>query len=269
MSVTYVSIKWCQNCGTRLPPPDTHTHEKRRKKYLFLITKEAQDLWTDPHCLTNEILKSSNSKLLVQTLFLHNRIEPPHDKTNKMNVCPAKTQISLGIRPVWSESSLCAQWVAKDPSFLHADSKDSDQTGRMPRLIWVFAGFVMSRLKCKRTFHLSMCDINIHASFLHSKVIPYILIWFEIFMLVYLCVVCTYSAMGCLLWNEQQHDKTSNDLCTQRRLWLIRVFAVRMQLWVLTVETDQTGQIPRLIWVFIGRTDRWFCHAVAQSRVHW
>ena len=32
----------------------------------------------------------------------------------------------------------CAQWVAKDPSFLHADSEDSDQTGhpgRMPRLI--------------------------------------------------------------------------------------------------------------------------------------
>ena len=26
------------------------------------------------------------------------------------------------------------------PSFLHADSEDSDQTGRMPRLIWVFAG---------------------------------------------------------------------------------------------------------------------------------
>ena len=56
-----------------------------------------------------------------------------------MNVPPAKTQISLGIRPVWSESSLCAQWVAKDPSILHADSEHSDQTGRMPRLIWVFA----------------------------------------------------------------------------------------------------------------------------------
>ena len=67
-------------------------------------------------------------------------IEPPRDKTNKVSVRPAKTQISLGIRPVWSESSLCAQWVAKDPSFLHADSEDSDQTGRMPRLIWVFAG---------------------------------------------------------------------------------------------------------------------------------
>ena len=61
-------------------------------------------------------------------------------KITKWHVRPAKTQISLGVRPVWSESSLCTQWVAKDPSFLHADSKDSDQTGRMPRLIWVFAG---------------------------------------------------------------------------------------------------------------------------------
>ena len=74
-------------------------------------------------------------------------------KPTKWHVRPAKTQISLGIRPVWSESSLCAQWVAKDPSFLHADSEDSDQIGRMPRLIWVvtgrtchFVGFVTRRL---------------------------------------------------------------------------------------------------------------------------
>ena len=62
--------------------------------------------------------------------------EPPQ----KWPVHPTKTQISLGIRPVWSESSLSAQWVAKDPRFLHADSNDSDQTGRMPRLIWDFPG---------------------------------------------------------------------------------------------------------------------------------
>ena len=38
----------------------------------------------------------------------------------------------------WSDQfSLCAQWVAKDPSFLHADSEDPDQTGWMPRLIWL------------------------------------------------------------------------------------------------------------------------------------
>ena len=58
-----------------------------------------------------------------------------------MIVRPAKTQISLGICTIWSESSLCTQWVAKDPSFLHADSEDSDQSGQMPRLIWVFAGW--------------------------------------------------------------------------------------------------------------------------------
>ena len=44
------------------------------------------------------------------------------------------------LRPDWAESLIslrCAlSWVAKDPGFLHADSKDSDQTGRMPRLIW-------------------------------------------------------------------------------------------------------------------------------------
>ena len=37
-------------------------------------------------------------------------------KPTKWHVRPAKTQISLGIRPVWSESSLCTQWVPKDPS---------------------------------------------------------------------------------------------------------------------------------------------------------
>ena len=45
------------------------------------------------------------------------------------------------LRSAWasaqSDQSLrCAlNWVAKDPSFLQADSEDSDQTGRMPRLI--------------------------------------------------------------------------------------------------------------------------------------
>ena len=78
---------------------------------------------------------------LNRNTFRSKKNEPRHDKTNKMSVRPAKTQISLGIRPVWSESSrcpvwsessLCAQWVAKDPMLLHADSEDSDQT--MPRL---------------------------------------------------------------------------------------------------------------------------------------
>ena len=82
-------------------------------------------------------------------------------KPIKWHVHPAKTQISLGICPVWSEFSLWAQWVAKDLSFLHADRKDSDQTGRMPRLILVvagrtchFVGFVMRWLKYENLVYL-------------------------------------------------------------------------------------------------------------------
>ena len=51
-----------------------------------------------------------------------------------------KSQISLGICPVWSEYLLSAHWVPKVPRFLHGYREDSDQTGRMPSLIWVFAG---------------------------------------------------------------------------------------------------------------------------------
>ena len=61
-------------------------------------------------------------------------------KPTQWHVRQAKTQISLGFRPVWTESSLCTKWVAKGPVLLQADSEDSDQTGWMPRLIWVFAG---------------------------------------------------------------------------------------------------------------------------------
>ena len=74
---------------------------------------------------------------LLSSFLLQQQIlpayEPQHDKTNKVTVRPPKTQISPGICPVWSESSLCAQWVAKDPSCLHADSEDSDQSRKLER----------------------------------------------------------------------------------------------------------------------------------------
>ena len=56
------------------------------------------------------------------------KYEPHRHKTKKMACAPRETQISLGTRPVWSESSLCAQWVVKDPSFLQADSEESAKT---------------------------------------------------------------------------------------------------------------------------------------------
>ena len=66
---------------------------------------------------------------------------------------PAKTQISLGVRPVWTQSSLSAWRKLWSLATHWVHSEDSDRTGRVPRLSWVFAGctchfvgFVMRRL---------------------------------------------------------------------------------------------------------------------------
>ena len=61
--------------------------------------------------------------------------EPPRDKTNKMACAPSEDSDQPGHPPSLIRVFAFAQWVAKDPSFLHADSEDSDQTGQMPRLI--------------------------------------------------------------------------------------------------------------------------------------
>ena len=79
-------------------------------------------------------LRSSTRAILAHTHMSRNMTKP-----TKWHVRPAKTQISLGIRPVWSESSLSA-WRKLGSLATHwAHSEYSDQTGRMPRLIWVFA----------------------------------------------------------------------------------------------------------------------------------
>ena len=83
------------------------------------------------------ILHNTKSTLYAQS---ENNMSHNMTKPTKWQMCSPKSQISLGICPVWSKSSLCAQWVVKDLMFLHADSEDSDQTWWMPRLIWVFAG---------------------------------------------------------------------------------------------------------------------------------
>ena len=93
--------------------------------------------------------------LSVGKLWTIIKYEPPHDKTNEMTVRPGKTQISLGCCPVWSESSLSAQRKLGPLATHWAQSENTDQTGRMPRLIWVFAGRTVSLLV------LSCCGLNI------------------------------------------------------------------------------------------------------------
>ena len=84
---------------------------------------------------------------------LYCKNEPPHVKTNMVTVRPAKTQISLGIRPVWSESSLSA-WIKLGSLATHLlhneDWSDWADAQADLSLRWAhshFVGFVMSRLK--------------------------------------------------------------------------------------------------------------------------
>ena len=70
----------------------------------------------------------------VEYMVLH---EPLHDKTNKMSVRPAKTQIIPDIRPIWSESSLSA-WRKIGSLATHwAHSDDSDQTGQIIHVLCI------------------------------------------------------------------------------------------------------------------------------------
>ena len=75
------------------------------------------------------------------------KYEPRHDKTNKMSVHPAKTQINLGIRSVWSVFAVRMKkaWVLSYP--LSAQ--------RMPRVIRVFAGRTLICWFCHVTAHIT------------------------------------------------------------------------------------------------------------------
>ena len=92
-------------------------------------------------------LTSSNAWFWYKTLQLERKecaCEPRHDKTNKMSVRPAKTQIRLGgsaWASVQSDQSLrpALTGYLRTQSFFMRTAK-TDQTGQMPRLIWVFAG---------------------------------------------------------------------------------------------------------------------------------
>ena len=66
----------------------------------------------------------------------HVRLAKTLETFIKYSIWAAAWQIQKNDLGVWSESSLCVQWVGKDPRFFHVDSKN----WQMPRLIWVFTG---------------------------------------------------------------------------------------------------------------------------------
>ena len=87
--------------------------------------------------------------------------EPRHDKTNKMTVRPAKTQISLGIHPNWSELAWASAQSDQSLRYPHEESVGPSYPLSAQRRLWSiwtdwvfaertdhFVGFVMRRLIC-------------------------------------------------------------------------------------------------------------------------
>ena len=117
--------------------------------YSFRILRNRLPAWSLWYVnINNSISIHSKRPWTIYLVCWWGTFEPRHDKTNKVTARPAKTQISLGIRPVWSESSLSA-WRKLGSLATHwAHREDSDQTGRMPRLIWVFESSLGAQSLC-------------------------------------------------------------------------------------------------------------------------
>ena len=66
--------------------------------------------------------------------------EPPHKKNQQNGMCAQQNLISAWASAQSDQSSLSAWRKLQSLATNWAQSEDSDHTGRMPRLIWVFAG---------------------------------------------------------------------------------------------------------------------------------
>ena len=155
--------------------------------------------------------------------------------------CAHRRQISMGIHPVWSESSLCPIWVAKDPFLLQADSEDWSEWAAAQIHLTAFAG-------CTGHF---VCSVVLW------------LIW-------------SLPRTDKTKWSP--HDKTNQMACAPSKDQrghppsLIRVFAVRMKkAWVLSYPLSAQRRLIRLDgclgWsesLLGAQSFCWFCHEAAQ-----
>ena len=79
-------------------------------------------------CLQSSLLRSSNeaSWNINWTATWQN---------HQNDLCAHQRLRSAWASAQFDQSSLCAPWVDKDPSFFHVDREDSDQTGQMQKVI--------------------------------------------------------------------------------------------------------------------------------------
>ena len=107
---------------------------------IYNITQEwlkFSDLMLSPEnkCWTPLTIKVFYHQLWQTNNFSSDENETKNNLSHLMTKPTKWLYAQRRLRSAWASAqsdqcSLCAQWVAKDPWFLHADSEDSDQTGR-------------------------------------------------------------------------------------------------------------------------------------------
>ena len=135
-------------------------------------------------------------------------------KPTKWHVHPAKTQISLGICPVWSESSLRAQWVAMEPMRRLIRMGGCPGSSVFPGCTYHFVGFVMHWLKC----HSQSIVHSEKQTGSHKNCLPY-QTWQKVYQ-VY-SVLLTYKDWRPLnreMANSADPDQTPQNLASDKGL---------------------------------------------------
>ena len=187
--------------------------------------------------------------------------EPHHEKkTCLCHMRTTKVQISLRLHAVWSASLLFAAWVSDNISSFFV------QNFKPLASLCSWAGWFESYLvenpedRFSRVMaHISLCisaDWPVFSVCMRNH-------WLSIECLakysdhtVQMCrLICVFT--GCKYHLSHDMTKPTKWVCTQQRLrsdWAWRKLGSLATHWAHSEDSDQTGQIPRLIWVFAGRT---------------
>ena len=172
-------------------------------KFYSILVKVLK--WMDRNSLikrSSDLVTSSLIRTLVLRILMSRDYWRYSQRINTKWAASWQNQQN-GIRPVWLESSLSAWRKLGSLATYWTHSEDSDQTGRMRRLIWVVSGRTLYSLvlSCRGSF--AVC-LPLHSESLVSR------IWTT-------------------TWQNQQHDCAPSEDSDQpgQSPSLIRVFPVR------------------------------------------
>ena len=226
------------------------------KEFCLAFSQSAASLIDDTWVLSCEVQRENEDYKSQRTT-----------KPTKWHVCPAKTQISLGIRPVWSESLLSAWRKLRSLATHWAQSGDSDQTRQIPRLIWVFAGrtwhfVVLSNVGSKHNVNLlnlvKSLKLLTEFNFLFSKMYwPMLLVLSTLHLSTGRLDLCFLHYLSSnvrkrTVWHGRQTE-IQISFCIRAVLSEFRCSSEsNLHPWLSTMRSVEI--LRSLIWVFDGRT---------------